>query len=119
MNPTQPTQLDPDAVNLAKSIRHVESGNDFQSEGKSGEYGGYQFTEPTWNTYAKEAGINVPLRQSTPEQQNEVAYKKIKQWKDQGKNVGEISSMWNAGEGKPNAYLEGNSGVNDKGVHYD
>jgi len=118
MNPIE-TELDKDAVNLAKSIRQVESGGNFQSRGKSGEYGGYQFTQPTWDAYSKEAGVNVPLEQATPEQQNEVAYKKIKQWKDQGKNIGEIASMWNAGEGKPNAYLEGNSGVNDKGVHYD
>lgn len=112
-------QLDPQAVSLAKSIRHVESGGDFQSQGKSGEYGAYQFTEPTWDNYSKQYGINVPLKQSTPQQQNEVAYKKIKEWKDQGKNVGEIASMWNAGEGKPDAYLKGNSGTNDKGVHYD
>lgn len=115
----QPTQLDPDAVNLAKSIRHVESGGNFQSEGKSGEYGAYQFTEPTWNSYAKQYGISTPLKQATPEQQNEVAYKKIKEWKDQGRNVGEIASMWNAGEGRKDAYITGNSGTNSYGASYD
>lgn len=120
---TQPTQqpqaLDPQAVNLAKSIRQTESGGNFQAKGKSGEHGAYQFMPATWDAYSKEAGVNVPLEQATPEQQNEVAYKKIKQWKDAGHNVGEIASMWNAGEGKPQAYLQNNVGTNDKGVSFD
>lgn len=114
----QPT-LDQDAVNLAKSIRQVESGGKFDASGKSGEHGAYQFMPDTWDAYSKEAGLNVPLKQATLEQQNEVAYKKIKQWKDKGYNPGQIASMWNAGPGKPNAYLEGNKGVNEKGVSYD
>lgn len=117
MNPTQ-TQLDPDAVNLAKAIRQHESGGNFNATGKSGETGAYQFTAPTWKGYAKEVlgDSNAPM---TPENQNQVAYTKIKQWKDGGKNVGQIASMWNAGEGKPNAYLENNVGVNKYGVNYD
>lgn len=112
-----PNQLDPKAVSLAKAMRQVESGGDFQIEGKSGEYGAYQFTEPTWNAYAKEAGVNVPLRQATPDQQNEVAYKKIKQLKDAGHNVGEIASIWNAGD--KDAYLKNHVGTNKLGVSYD
>ncbi len=112
-------QLDPQVVNLAKAIRQTESGGDFNIKGKSGEHGAYQFMPDTWKEYSREAGVNVPLEQATPEQQNEVAYKKIKQWKDKGLNVGQIASSWNAGPGKPNAYLEGNSGVNSKGVSYD
>lgn len=112
-------QLDPQVVNLSKAIRQTESGGDFNAKGKSGEHGAYQFMPDTWNEYSREAGVNVPLEQATPQQQNEVAYKKIKQWKDQGLNVGQIASSWNAGPGKPNAYLEGNSGTNNKGVKYD
>lgn len=115
----QPTQLDPEVVNLAKAVRQHESGGKFDMPGKSGEYGAYQFTEPTWNGYSKKYGINVPLKQATPEQQNEVAYKKMKEWKDKGHNVGEIASMWNAGEGRPNAYKENVVGTNKYGVHYD
>lgn len=115
------TQIDPRAVNIAKAIRQQESGGDYTLPGKSGEYGGYQFTEPTWDAYAKEAGVNVPLKQATREQQNEVAVKKINDWITTGKakNVGEVASMWNAGEGKPQAYLENNVGTNKYGVHYD
>lgn len=113
------SNLDPQAVNLAKAIRQTESGGNFQAKGKSGEYGAYQFTEPTWNSQSKKYGLNVPLAQATPEQQNEVAYKQIKEWKDKGHNVGEIASMWNAGEGNSQAYLKGNSGTNKYGVKYD
>ena len=118
MQDTQ-TQLDPQAVNLTKAIRQTESGGNFTAQGKSGEYGAYQFTQPTWDTYSKEAGINVPLDQATPEQQNQVAYTKIKQWKDAGNNIGQIASMWNAGEGNKEAYLDNNTGTNKYGVHYD
>lgn len=112
-------ELDPQAVNLAKAIRQTESGGDFKARGKSGEYGAYQFTPDTWNKTAPKYGVNVPLDQATPEHQNEVAYKQIKEWKDAGNNVGQIASMWNAGEAKPNAYLEGNAGVNKSGAKYD
>src|ERR1700755_1078288 len=114
----EPTTLDQDALNLTKAIRQHESGGNFESKGKSGEYGAYQFTAPTWKGYAKEVlgDENAPM---TKENQNKVAYTKIKKWKDEGKNVGQIASMWNAGEGKPNAYLENNVGTNKYGVHYD
>lgn len=120
VQPTAGNQpLDPQAVNLAKAIRQTESNGNFTQAGKSGEYGAYQFLPATWDQYSKEAGVNAPLQQATPEQQNEVAYKKIKQWKDQGYNPGQIASMWNAGPGKPNVYLEGNKGTNAEGVQYD
>lgn len=112
-------QLDQQAVSLAKSIRQVESNNNFNAKGKSGEWGAYQFTPSTWDSYAKEFGINAAFGSATPQQQNEVAYKKIKQWKDQGYNPGQIASMWNAGAGRPNAYQEGHKGVNKMGVEYD
>lgn len=115
-----PTEtLDPEAVNLAKAIRQTESGGNFTAKGKSGEYGAYQFTEPTWNATAAKYGVNVPLAQATPEQQNEVAYKQVKEWKDQGNNVGQIASMWNAGEAHKDAYLDTSyQGVNKAGAQY-
>lgn len=112
-------QLDPQAVALSKAIRQTESGGDWNAKGKSGEFGAYQFTAPTWSAYSKEFGVNAAFGSATPDQQNEVAYKKIKQWKDAGYNPGQIASMWNAGPGKPNAYVEGHKGVNSQGVEYD
>ena len=117
MDNTQ-TQLDPDAVNLAKAIRQTESGGNFTAKGKSGEYGAYQFTEPTWKAMSSKYGVNAPLNKATSEQQNEVAYRQVKEWKDKGYNPGQIASMWNSG--KPDAYLDSTyKGTNKSGAKYD
>lgn len=112
-------ELDKDIVNFAKATRRVESGDDPKIKGGSNETGYYQYTPATWNSQAKKYGINVPIEQATPEQQNEVFYKWAKEKKDAGYNLGQISSMHNAGEGKPNAYKENWKGTNKYGVQYD
>lgn len=113
-----PEVLDQDAVNLAKAIRQTESGGNFTARGKSGEFGAYQYTKPTWEAYSKKYGINVNLEQATKEQQNEVTYRQIKEWKDSGYNPAQIASMWNSG--KPDAYKDPQyRGVNQYGVPYD
>ena len=128
VSPTTPTQtptLDPAVVNLAKAIRKQESGGNYTLPGASGEYGAYQFTNDTWNGEAPKYGINVPLKEATPEQQNAVAYNQIKAWKDAGKDVTQIASMWNAGEGEPDAYTgkfstgKPSIGTNNFGFKYD
>ncbi len=111
--------LDPQVVALAKAVRQTESQTNPTARGKSGEYGAYQYTAPTWAAQAKAAGVNVPLEQSNLEQQNEVFYKWAKAKKDAGYNVGQIASMHNAGEGAPDAYLGGHKGVNQYGAAYD
>lgn len=115
------TGLDPKIVNLAQAFRQTESGGNFQAQGKSGEYGAYQFMPDTWAGTAPKYGVNVPLEQATPQQQNEVAYKQLADWAQEHPewNVGNFASAWNAGPGKPNAYLENNVGTNSKGVSYD
>ncbi len=120
------TQLDPQIVNLTKAIRQTESGGNFQATGKSGEYGAYQFTQPTWDSLSqKYLGQKVDLKSATPEQQNEVAYKQIADWKAAGNNVGQVASMWNAGQGEPNAYTgtfsngKPSTGTNSYGVKFD
>lgn len=116
------SSLDPEAVNLAKAIRQTESGGNFKAKGKSGEYGAYQWEPNTWTNEAKAAGITAPLDQATPEQQNEVAYKKIESLKSQGYNPAQIASEWNSGE--PDAYTGEFSnghpsiGKNAEGVDY-
>ncbi|TXG77198.1 hypothetical protein E6Q11_03195 [Candidatus Dojkabacteria bacterium] len=110
--------LDQDVINLSKAIRQVESGGNFTARGKSGEYGAYQFTKDTWKKTAPKYGVAVEIEQATPEQQNEVAYRQIKEWKDAGYNPGQIASMWNSG--KPDAYLDENyKGTNKYGANYD
>lgn len=117
--------LDPQAKAMAMAIRQTESGGNFSAKGKSGEYGAYQFTEPTWNSYASKYGITAKLSEATPEQQNEVAYKKIKEWKDAGLNPGQIASSWNAGEAEKDAYTgtfsngKPSVGTNKYGVKFD
>lgn len=114
MPPQQP-QLDPQVVNLAKAIRQTESGGNFQAKGKSGEYGAYQFMPDTWaSSSQKYLGQNIPIQQATPQQQNEVAYKQIKEWKDQGYNVGQIASLWNSGTPE----WQNKVGTNKMGVAY-
>lgn len=114
--------LDPQSVNLAKSIRQTESGGNFQAKGKSGEYGAYQWEPNTWTAESSSAGINVPLDQATPEQQNEVAYKHIESEKQKGLNPAQIASQWNSGD--PDAYTgefsDGSPsvGTNKDGVAY-
>lgn len=116
--------LDPQVVNLARAIRQTESGGDFNAKGASGEHGAYQFTNDTWNAQSSKFGINVPLNKATPEQQNAVAYNQIKEWKDAGHNVAQIASMWNAGQGEPEAYTgkfsngKTSTGTNNLGVKF-
>ncbi|MCK9602120.1 MAG: hypothetical protein M0R06_23950 [Sphaerochaeta sp.] len=106
--------LDIQAQNLAKAIRQVESGN-VPQEGRSGELKSrYQFMPGTWKSAAKEilGDENAPL---TLENENRVAYERIKRWKDAGYKPDQIASMWNSG--KPD--YAGNVGVNSAGVAYD
>ncbi len=117
--------LDQQIVALAKAIRQHESGGDFAARGKSKEWGGYQFIKGTWDTAAKKYGVAAEFGKATPQQQNEVAYKQLKEWKDKGYNVGQIASMWNAGQGEPDAYKgtfkngKPSTGKNSLGVQYD
>ena len=69
--PAPSSGLDPTLVNLAQSFRQVESGGNYQAKGASGEYGAYQFEPATWDATAPKYGVNVPLQQADPEQQNE------------------------------------------------
>lgn len=123
-NPTQPTansgtpsKLDPTIVNLAKAIRDVESKGNFSAQGKSGEYGAYQFTQPTWDSIAPRVlGKSVPYNQADELEQNAVAYHYIKELKEKGYNAGQIASIWNSGKPDPNVT---GTGQNDFGVDYD
>lgn len=122
MDQTQQADIiNPIAINAAKAIRQVESAGNYQATSKDGSYGAYQFLKSTWDSASqKYLGQTIPWKSATREQQNEVAVKQINDWIQSGKatNVGQIASMWNAGEGNPNAYLQGKSGTNSSGVNY-
>lgn len=100
--------LDQDVVNLAKAIRQHETGNR-PIAGATGETASrYQFLPSTWKSDATRilGDANAPINL---ENENKVAYTKIKEWKDKGYNPGQIASMWNSGN--PDMYAKGNKGV--------
>lgn len=114
MQPTQP-QADPQVVNLAKSIIHVESGGDFNAKGASGESGAAQWMPSTWKAQAKEV-LGDENAQMTPENQKAVLYSVIKKDKDSGLNPAQIAAKWNSGSAHG---WESKTGTNAEGVAYD
>lgn len=116
------TNLDPKVKNLVSAIGRAETGNptpqSYTQRGASGEFGRYQFMPDTYKAYAKKY-LGDENAQPTVENQNKIAYSFVKEKKDAGFNPAQIASMWNAGEGRPNAYKENFRGVNAQGVAYD
>ena len=113
--------LDNDVVNLAKAIRQHESGNRAVLPGEGSAVGGksrYQYTHETWRSVAGKylGDANTALNLQN---ENKATYLRIKDWKDKGFNPAQIASMWNAGEGRPDAYKQNWRGTNKYGVKYD
>lgn len=126
MSQFDPNNLDVNVVNLAKAMRQVESGNRAVLPAEGAELGGasrYQYTTGTWKGVAQKylGDANAPL---TAKNEDQVTYMRVKDWKDAGKTPKQIASMWNAGEGEPDAYTgkfksgKSSIGVNDYGVKY-
>lgn len=109
---------------IIRAIAYAENGGkpnlDTPVAGKTGEMKSiFQFTPGTWKLYAKQVlgDENAPLNNDN---EVNVVARKVEKWIDGGMTVGQIASMWNAGESKPNAYKENWKGVNEKyGVSYD
>lgn len=115
---------------LVKALAYAENGGspDLKNpkQGKTGEAKSiFQFTPATWKGYAKETlgDENAPI---TADNETYVANEKVKKWISQGKTARQIASMWNAGQGEPDAYTGKFSngspsvGVNSKyGVKFD
>lgn len=115
MNP----QLDEQALNLAKAIRRAETGSStdpYNARGASGESGAYQFMPDTWRQWAQQYLGDMNAQMSV-ENQNRVAYSRIKELKDQGMNPAQIASAWNSGD--PDKYKQNWRGTNSQGVQYD
>lgn len=128
--PSIPAGLDPVAYTLTKAIAYQENGGSAPNynaasgdggatpDGSTGKLGGgaYQFIPQTWENYAQQVlgSANAPM---TPENQNQVAYTKVADWLKQGYTYAQVASMWNAGEGAPNAY-QANVGTNAAGANY-
>jgi len=114
--------IDPQVKNLVSAIGRAETGEPtpeaYSKTGASGEFGRYQFMPNTYRGYAKKY-LGDENAQPTIDNQNKIAYSFVKEKKDQGYNPAQIASMWNAGEGKPNAYKENYRGINSQGVKFD
>lgn len=112
--------IDPQVKNLVSAIGRAETGDPspdaYTKQGKSGEFGRYQFMPDTWKLWAGKH-LGDPNAQPTMENQNKVAYAQVKEWKDAGLNPAQIASKWNSGS--ENAYKENNTGTNSQGVSYD
>lgn len=106
--------MDQDVINLAKSISTVESNNNFNAKGKSGESGVAQWMPETWKAQAKSV-LGDENAQMTPENQKAVLYVSLKKDKDAGLNPAQIAAKWNSGS--PDNW-EHKSGTNSKGVAY-
>lgn len=109
-----------DAKSIVNAIKQTESSGNYNVKGASGETGAYQFMPNTWANYKKqyEQATGEILSGQTPENQDKVAEWKVQQWLDNGYDVKQIASMWNAGEGRPDAWKNW-KGVNALGVAYD
>lgn len=111
--------LDQDVIFLAQAIRETETGNR-PVAGASGELvSRYQFMPDTWRgAAAKYLGdAQAPL---TLENENKVAYQRIKEWKDQGLGPDQIAAAWNAGLGSlKDDRWKTNVGTNKMGVNFD
>jgi len=118
-------QLDQNVVAMMKALAQHESGNKAVLPQEKGIGGAsiYQYTTSTWKAAAKKflGDENAPLNRAN---ENKATYFRIKEWKDKGFKPAQIASMWNAGEGEPNAYTGKFSsgspavGVNSYGVKY-
>lgn len=93
---------------VTKALAYTENGGapnlDNPSAGKTGEAKSiFQFTPATWRNDAKEVlgSPSVPL---SADAETYVVNEKVKKWLQEGKSVKQIASMWNAGQGEPDAY---------------
>lgn len=107
---------------ITKGLAYQENGGKLDlnktSAGQSGEMKSiFQFTPATWSRYSKEVfGKDEVLNNDN---EAYVVYNKVKKWLDEGNTTSQIASMWNAGEGNPDAYKEEWRGTNSHGVSYD
>ena len=98
-----------------KVIQKIETGGEadpYSAKGRSGEYGAYQFMPSTWSIYSY--AYFGELLKMTPENQDSVAYLKIKKLVDRGYTPEQIASIWNSGSSR----WQGKKGRNKWGAIY-
>lgn len=98
--------------NLLTAMKIVESGNNYYRKGASGEKGAFQFMKSTWEKYSILYYKKVLIM--TPENQEDIALKIVKELVSKGYNDLEIASIWNCGS----PVWKGKVGKNKYGVKY-
>lgn len=106
------------ADEIARAIKSVESGGNYEAKGVNGEIGAYQIMPENWSEwsaeYARAIGLGEQTLLPTPKNQDAVAKFKIQQLLNKGFSPSEIASIWNSGSPNP----EGKIGVNKKGIPF-
>lgn len=105
---------------IASAIKQIESNNNYEAKGASGEYGAYQFMPGTWSEWSSQYAnevlqISTRKLEPTPENQDAVAKWKISQWVSQGLSPEQIAAKWNSGS---EIGWENKIGTNKQGVAY-
>ena len=98
---------------ILKTIKWIETNNNYTLTGKSGEYGAYQFTKTTWNHYCN-LFFNKNLDIKIKENQDKIALLKVTSLVNKGYSNKQIASIWNSGSANWNNKI----GINKKGVRY-
>lgn len=106
MNNQIPQGLDPTAFLLTKAIKNAETPNHpdpYNAVGDNGKsFGAYQIQKQYWPTWAKQY-LGDANAQPTEENQNKLAYMRVKSLLDKGHSQSEVASIWNSGRADPNA----------------
>ena len=96
---TPTTNIDPTALTLSRAIRSAETSldGDYNSVTKEPDgtisKGAYQFNGNNFQSWAKQ--YNLDPNDFSPENQDKLAYMRIKSLLDEGKSQSEIAAMWN------------------------
>jgi len=98
---------------ILKTIKWIETNNNYTLTGKSGEYGAYQFTKNTWDHYCNlffDKNLDIKIK----ENQDKIALLKVTSLVNKGYSNKQIASIWNSGSANWNNKI----GINKKGVCY-
>ena len=113
VNSLQKQQQEQEINSILLTIRMLESHNQYNAKGGSGEYGAYQFTPATWRMECKKRFKKVLSIKDTINQ-DDVAKAIIIDLINKGYSKEQIASHWNCGSKN----FKGKIGVNKYGVSY-
>ena len=86
--------IDPTALALSRAIRQVESGGNYNDVGDKGtSFGAYQFHNNNFQNWANQYGLDP--NDTSPTNQDHLAYVRIKDMLDQGIPQSQVAAIWN------------------------